>query len=135
MHLSQEEIKKLILDSGIVDKEDYEKAEKEAKRFNLAIENVLIGNNLITEEYFTELLSEHLGVPIANLLGEEIKFSDVELISEAIAKKKQLIAFGREGEYLKVAMVDPLDLGAIEFVKAKTGMPVRVYLTGLSNLK
>lgn len=135
MHLSQKEIKKIILDSEIVTQGDWEKAEKEAARFNLAVENVLIGNNAITEKYFIELLSEYLGIPSVNLAKEEIKFSDIELIGEAVAKKKQLIVFGREGEALKVAMADPLDLQAAEYVKIKTGHPIRVYIAGMSNLK
>lgn len=135
MHLSQTEIKKIILDSGIVNGEDYEKAAQEAVRLGLSIENVLIGNNLITEQYFTELLSEYLEIPAVNLLGEEIKASDIGFLSETTAKKKQAIIFGREKEFLKVAMVDPLDLQAAEYIRAKTKMPVKVYLTGITNLK
>ncbi len=135
MHLSQKEIKKIILSSGIIGEAEYEKAEKEAARFGLKIENVLIGNNLITEAYFVELLAEYLQIPAVNLLNEEIKASDIELLSEAAAKKKQAIVFGRNGEFLKVAMTDPADLQAIEYIRAKTKMPVKVYLTGLGNLK
>ncbi|MDP3057805.1 MAG: GspE/PulE family protein [bacterium] len=135
MHINQKEIKKIILDSGIVEGADYEKADKDAERFGLKIENVLIGNNLITEKYLTELLSEYLGVPAANLLSEEIKFSDMELLSEVAAKKMQAVVFGREKEFLRVAMTDPLDLQAIEYIRAKTKMPVKVYITGLTDLK
>lgn len=135
MHLSQEEIKKIILSSGIVGDADYEKASKDAERFGLKIENVLIGNNLITEQYLTELLSEYLGIPVVNLLNEEIKFSDMELLSEVAAKKMQAVVFGQENGFLKVAMTDPLDLGAIEYIRAKTKKPIKIYLTGFTNLK
>lgn len=135
MHLSQEEIKKIILDSGIVDDQEYEKARTEAERFGTRIENVLIGYNLITEQYFIELLSAYLGIPAVNLLNEDIKFSDIELIGEATAKKKQVIVFGREKGFLRLAMADPLDLQTIEYIRAKTKMPVKVYITGSGSLK
>ncbi|MBU4141983.1 GspE/PulE family protein [Patescibacteria group bacterium] len=135
MHLSQKEIKKIILSSGIVGDADYEKAVKDAERFGLKIENVLIGGNLITEKYYIELLSEYLQIPAANLLNQEIKFSDMELLSEVAAKKMQAVVFGREKEFLLVAMADPLDLQAIEYIRAKTKMPVKVYLTGFTDLK
>lgn len=135
MHISQEEIKKIVLSSGIVDEKDYEKSAKEASRLGLSIENVLIGSNLVTEQYLVELFSEYLGIPTVNLLNEEIKFSDIELLNEATAKKKQAIVFGRENEFLKVAMVDPLDLQAVEYIRAKTKMPLKIYLTGITNLK
>lgn len=135
MHLSQKEIKKIILASGIVGDTDYEKAAKDAERFGLKIENVLIGDNLITEKFLIELLSEYLQIPIANLLNEEIKFSDMELLSEVAAKKLQAIIFGKEGDFLLVAMADPLDLQAIEYIRAKTKMPIKIFLTGPTNLK
>jgi len=135
MHLSQKEIKKIILNSGIIGEADYEKAAKEAERLGLKIENVLIGNNLITETYFVELLSEYLEIPVVNILNEEIKSGDIGLLSEEAAKKRQAIIFGREGGFLKVAMADPLDLQAIEYIKAKTRMPIKIYLTGITNLK
>lgn len=135
MHLSQKEIKKVILNSGVVGSEDYEKAVKDAGRFGLKIENVLIGNNLITEQYLTEILSEYLKIPIAKFLSEEISLNDMELLTEVESKKMQAVVFGREKGFLLVAMVDPLDLRAVEYIRAKTKMPVKVYFTGLTNLK
>ncbi len=135
MHLSSKEFKEIILNSGIINEAEYEKANKDAERFGLSVENVLIGSNFITEQYLAELLSEYLEIPLANLPSEEIKFSDMGLISEVAAKKMQLVVFGREKEFLRVAMLDPLDLQAIEYVRAKTNMPVKVYITGLTGLK
>ncbi len=135
MHLSQEELKKIILDSGIIEAGDYEKAEKEAARSGMKIVNVLIGNGFISEQYFVEMLSGYLNIPFVNLANEEVKFSDVELITEAMAKKKQIFIFGREKGFVKAAMSDPLDLQTLEYIKAKTGMPVKPYLTGLTDLK
>ena len=135
MHIPKEEFKKVILKSGIVNKDEYEKSEKEAKHSNIAIENVLIGDGLITEKYLTEILSEYLDVPLADLSNEKIKFKDLELISETDAKKKRVIIFGKEKEFLKVAMVDPLNLQTIEFIKAKTRMPLKIFLAGRNDLK
>lgn len=135
MRISNEELKKIILDSKIISEDDYSKSLKEAERSGLDIENVLIGNGLITEQYFVELLSEYLEVPIANLLEEEIKFENIGLISEETARKKRLIIFGKENGFLKIAMADPLDLQAIEYLKMKVKLPVRIYITGYDNLK
>lgn len=135
MHISSEEIKKIVLDSGTIEPEQYEKAVEEAKRLGLKIEDVLIGNNFITEQYLIELFSEYLDIPVANFTNEDIDFKDMELLSEAVSKKKQAIVFGREGGFLKIAMTDPSDVQTIEFIRAKTKMPVKVYITGLSSLK
>lgn len=135
MHIPKEEIKKIILDSGIVDENDYKKTEEEAKRSGLTLENVLIGNNLITEQYFVELMSQYLEIPSVDLSKEEIKFSDIELIDEPTSKKKQAVVFGTEKDFIKIAMADPLDLQTIEYIKMKTGRPLKIYITGLDGIK
>ena len=135
MHIPKREFKKIILKSGIINEDEYKRSEKEAKRSGIAIENVLIGNGLITEKYLTEILSEYLDVPLVDLSSEKIKFNDIELISEIDAKKKRVMIFGKEKGFLKIAMTDPLNLQTIEFIKAKTGMPLKIFLTGQSGLK
>jgi type IV pilus assembly protein PilB len=135
MHIPDKELKKIILNSEIISEEDYKASEKEALRSNISIENILIGNNLITEQYLIELLSKHLEMPSIDLSNEKIRFEDIELISESDAKKKKLLIFGREEQFLKVAMADPLNLQAIEYVKTKTGKPVKIFITGENDLK
>lgn len=135
MHIPKEKFKKIILKSGIINEDEYRKSEKEAEHSNIAIENVLISDGLITEKYLTEILSEYLDVPLVDLSNEKIKFNDIEFISETDAKKKQVMVFGKEEKFLKVAMADPLNLQTIEFIKAKTGMPLKIFLTGRNNLK
>lgn len=118
-----------------MDKNDYKKAEEEAKRSGLTLENVLIGNNMITEQYFVELMSQYLEIPSVDLSKEEIKFSDIELIDEPTSKKKQAVVFGTEKDFIKIAMVDPLDLQTIEYIKIKTGRPLKIYITGFDGIK
>ncbi|MFZ2969850.1 MAG: GspE/PulE family protein, partial [Minisyncoccia bacterium] len=135
MHIPQEKIKKIILDSGIIDELEYSRSEEEAKRSGVPAYEILIGNNSITEEFFIELLSEYFSIPSVDLSKEDIKFDDINLISEQIAQKKQVLIFGRENGFLKVAMADPLDLQTIEYIKIKTGLPIKAYLIGPNGLK
>ncbi len=135
MHIPQEKIKKMILDSGIVDESEYAKAEEEARRSGTLPHEILIGNDSVSEDFFIELLSEYLNIPAVDLSREKIKFEDIGFISEQIAQKKQIIIFGKDNGFLKMAPIDPLDLQTIEYIKIKTGMPVKAYLIGANGLK
>ncbi|MBW6441170.1 GspE/PulE family protein [Patescibacteria group bacterium] len=135
MHIPKEELKQIILDSEIVSLADYELSEKEAQRSNATIEDILIGNNLISEKYLVDILAKYLDIPAIDLSNEKISFKDIELLSESDAKKKNIIVFGREKQFLKVAMTDPLDLQAIEYVKTKTGRPLAIFMTSQDNIK
>ncbi|MFA6096813.1 MAG: GspE/PulE family protein [Candidatus Paceibacterota bacterium] len=135
MLLPEKTLEKIILDSGIIDGSDFAKAKEESIRSGESIADVLIGGNMLTENYLTELLSEYLDVPEADPSKEKIDSKVLSRISESMAQKKQLIAFGEEKGFLKIAMQDPLDLETIEYVKITTGMPVKIYIAGKEKLK
>lgn len=135
MFLPASIIKKIVLDSDIIEESDFDKAEKESERSQQSVIDVLIGENLLTEDYFLELLSSYFDIPISDPSKEKIDPAIVGLIGENIAQKKQLIAFGKEKGCLKIAMADPFDLDTVEYVKTATGMPLKTYFATKDKLK
>jgi len=137
MHISEEKLKLILLESGLINEEDFNLAHEESKRSGQTITNVLIGNEKITEDYLTELLAPYYGVPIVNLKKEIIDKSIIELIPEVYAKAKNIIIFSydKEKAIIKLAMLDPFDYETIEYIRAKFNAWVEVYLTAYSNLR
>ena len=103
MHISDEKLESILLESGIINVEDFNSAHEESKRSGQTITNVLIGNEKITEDYLTELLEPYYGVPIVNLKKEKIPQKTLELIPEVYAKSKNVIIFfyDKENELVK----------------------------------
>lgn len=136
MHISEEKLKSILLESGLVSEDDFNAAHEEAKRSGQTTANVLIGDEKITEEYFTELLGPYYGAPIVNLKKEQIDRSTIQLLPEVYAKSKNVILFNynKEKGIVKLAMLDPFDFDTIEYVRAKFGAWVEVYLTTPSSL-
>ena len=131
MHISDEKLESILLESGIINVEDFNSAHEESKRSGQTITNVLIGNEKITEDYLTELLEPYYGVPIVNLKKEKIPQKTLELIPEVYAKSKNVIIFfyDKENELVKLAMLDPFDYDTIEYIRAKFNAWAEVYLT------
>lgn len=131
MHITEENLKTIFLESGLVTEEDFNSAKNESRRSSQTIPNILIGTGLIPEDYYAELLSPYYGVPIVNLKKETVEQSIVELIPEAYAKSKNILLFqyDKEKEIAKLAMQDPFDYDTIEFVRTKLGVWVEPYLT------
>ena len=136
MHISDEKLKSILLESGLVSEEDFKIAHEESERIGQTITNVLIGNEKITEDYLTELLSPYYGAPIVNLKKEKIDKATLELISEVYAKSKNVILFSYDKEkgIVKLAMIDPFDYDTIEYLRAKFNAWVEPYLTTNSSL-
>src|SRR3990167_7694494 len=135
LHITTDELKKVLISSGFVDEKGFEAARVEAQKTDRDLANVLVEHGDISEEYLAEILAEYFGVKFVSLKKIKIPEEDVKLIPEQIAKAKSMIVFGREGDSLKLAMADPGDIGAIDFVEKHTLKPVITFIATTSDLR
>ena len=125
------------MESGLINEEDFKLAEEESERSGFSIQDVLIGNEKITEDYLAELLAPYYGTSIINLKKENIDHAILELIPETYAKSRNVIIFDldKEREVVKLAMLDPFDYETIEYLRAKFNFWVEPYLATRSTIK
>ncbi len=137
MHISQTNLRSLLTDSGLISEEEFSSAAAEAERTKRGVADILIGTGKISEDYLIETVQPYFGVPVVNLRKITILPSVLERISNAYAKSKKIILFELDeiNRVAKVAMIDPLDYEAIEFVRAKLGCWIEPYLTSTQSLK
>ncbi len=92
----------------------------EAAQANKGFARLLIERRLISEAKLIELLSKELGLPMISLAKYHIDPAVAQAIPERIARQYHLIALSRFGDRLVVAMADPLNVFAIDDLKALT---------------
>lgn len=129
MIISEEELKNILIQNQIIDKETWEEIKKESKFLNLEPSELLLSRRIIDKEYYATLLSEYLGVKRINLKKISIPPSILKLVPEQIAVEKQVIPFGVENDVLKLAMVNPKDVGTTTLISNITHMQVEPYLS------
>lgn len=137
MHITTENLKKILDESGVVTEKDFELARDESFKTGQTIPVILMGKGYISEDYFAEILTPYFGSPLVNLKKITILQETLELIPENYAKAKSIIAFelDKGKNILKVAMLDPLDYDTIEFLRAKLGVWIEVQLMTLTSFK
>lgn len=135
MHVAPEKFKEFALDAGLVSRSDFARAEKEAEKKRVSIDQALVAGGLITEDDRRRMQAYVLGIPFVNLKGEKIDFSVLSLIPEPIARNHNIVAFRRAGNNLEVAMLDTQDLSAIDFVRKKVGMKILPRITDEESIK
>ncbi len=135
MKVDPSQLKAFLLDSGLVNKKQLEKCEKEAQKINQKLEDVLVKEGLIKEEELVKLKAYILGIPFVNLEEEKISPEVLQIIPEPIARKQNIVAFRRAGRNLEVAMLDPDDLQTIEFIKKKANLRILPRLTSAESIK
>jgi type IV pilus assembly protein PilB len=91
-------------------------------------EEVIAERGYVSPQNLTAARGKLLNIPYVNLGGRQIKTELLDLVPEAAARKYVLIPFEQEGNVLKVAMKDPLDLQVIEFIEKGSGLTVEPFI-------
>ena len=136
MRLDEAKLKELLVDSGVVSKADIVSAEKEvAGKKGTRFTEVLLSSGKIVEDELTRLEAYVLGIPFVDLKTEKLDFAVLSLIPEPIARSHNLVAFKKSERGLEVAMVDPQDIEAIDFIKKKLDLKILPRLTDRESIK
>ena len=101
----------------------------EAARNGKSFAQLLIDRGLVSEAQLTEVLSNELGLPMISLAKYRMDPAVAKLIPERLARQYNLIALSKFGERMVVAMADPLNIFAIDDLKALTQVAIDPVLT------
>ena len=129
-----ETLREIILKSGFIKSDEFDAAVKSSEELGKDIADVLIYSGLISEDILGKLVAEHYGVPYVNLRNKILPQEVLTLIPEEAATTFHIIPFHKEGNEIHLAMEDPEDLEAREFVKRKTGSRVKIFYTSPPDL-
>ena len=135
MQIQDTQLKRFVLDSGLVSRKDIDAAEKAAKDEKRTLAEALVSSGAMSEDDLRRVESYVLGVPFVALKGVKIPFDILSLIPEPIARNHNIIPYKKTSDTLEVAMLDTADLPAIDFVKKKVGLKILPRLTDTESMK
>ena len=135
MQINEEQLKKFILDSGLVSKADFEAAVKEAEEKKQKLGNTLLSEGKISETDLKRMEAFVLGIPFISLTNQTIDFSVLSLIPEPIARNYNIVAYKKSENGLEVAMLDVDDLPVIDFIKKRSGLKILPRLTDTGSIR
>ena len=129
------QLKEKLIQEGLIAPEKFDELVIEAERKNQNITDLLVSQKIVQANYLSGVIAEFLGVPIAKLDSRAMNKEVVKLLSEDIARQRQVIVFDREKDgSFDVAMADPSDLETIKFLSQSLGEKVNPFLATLSDL-
>jgi type IV pilus assembly protein PilB len=104
----------ILLDAKKLRDEDLSKALAEQKKYGEKLGKVIIKLGFLSEKEIIDTISRQLGIPIVNLDEANIQENLIKLISVDTAKNCMAIPVEKRFNVLKLAMVDPLDIDAMD---------------------
>ncbi|MDQ3076116.1 MAG: GspE/PulE family protein [bacterium] len=135
MQINEDQLKKYILNSGLVTKTDYENIEKKAEEKKRKVGDMLLAEGKMSEADLKRMEAFVLGIPFISLVNEKIDGAVLSLIPEPIAHNYNIIAYKKSERGLEVAMLDVDDLPVIDFIKKRSGMKIMPRLTDTASIK
>ncbi len=127
--LPPDKLKEILVKQGIVDSDTFNVLQIEAERKRQNLADILVSQGFINKDYLFLLIAKSLGVKRVNLGAVKIDEKVLHLLPEDAARRRKAIVFGREADgRFQVAMEDPTDLEAIDFLQLRLGGPVEPYL-------
>ena len=126
--LSTRRLGDLLVERGVVSAEQVTKALQhrgDKERLGQAV----IRLGFATEAQVIEVLAEQFSLPVAS--AEQLSVADraaVQLVPEHLAREAQVLALERQGDTLRVAVGDPLDVVSLDHLRALTGCALEVWI-------
>jgi type IV pilus assembly protein PilB len=135
MRIKDEQLKRFILDAGLITKSAIAESEKVAKEEGRTLAEAMMAQGVMSEDDLRRVEAYVLGIPFVSLKEMKIDFETLTMIPEPVARTHNIIAYKKTEDTLEVAMLDTADLPAIDFVKKKVGLKIQPRLTDTDSMR
>jgi len=135
MRVEPQRLKAFLSDAGLVSEKDFDLAQEKAQKTKQPLDDFLVSEGLVSEEELIKLKAYILGIPFVNLEKTMIDPNILRIVPEPIARAHNIVAFRKQKKDLEVAMLDPQDLGTIEFIKKAANLKILPRLTTPDSIK
>ena len=117
----KDRLTEILLKNNIITEDKLKTAIKRQKEKGGRLSDILIELKFITEAELVSSLSQGLGFPVIDLLSLEIDPEIINIIPYQTARQYQIIPLSKKENFLTIAIADPLDVFAMDDIRALTG--------------
>lgn len=110
----------LLVEAGVITEDQLLQALKEQKDTHKRLGEQLVDSGVITYNQLTSALSMQLGIDYIDLSQVDISPEMTKIVPKGLAKKFGVVPVKTMGDYLYLAMSDPLNFVATEAVRVAT---------------
>ncbi len=136
MRISDSLVEKLLVDSEKVTTEKLKKLQSQSTNDKKPLQDIVVSEGLVNDIELTKLYAKEVDVPFIEINTKEIKREVLRLIPERIAKQYNVVLFGIEDDGTQLlAMEDPDDIQAINFLQKQLGNKIKVHIATSTNIK
>ena len=135
MRISDVTMEKLLVRSGVATAEQIEALKEEASTLKKPIQDLAIQNELIDDKTLAKAFADYTQIPYIELNPSDISLEALNNIPERTARQYNAILFKiDENGTNHIAMDDPDDVQAVNFLQKLVGINTKIYISPTSNI-
>lgn len=125
---TERKIESLLSQQGILSNDQLELAKIDALKTNKSLLQLLVERKVLSDDDATKMIALSSNVPYVDLSKINIPTNILSMIPKEDAEANMAVAFGLVDGRLNVAMLDPQNLQAVDFLSRKTGYSINPYM-------
>jgi len=135
MRISDVTMEKLLIRSGVATVEQIDSLKEEGVRSKRSIQDLALQNEIVDKKTLAKAFGDYSQIPYIELDGHNIPSDVLNKIPERIARQYNAVLFKiDEGGTCHLAMEDPDDVQAVNFIEKEIGTNTKIYITTLENI-
>lgn len=136
MRISDNTLIKLLERNATATEEQISALKEEGERSHKTLQELAVNNKLIGAAELTKLFADYAEIPYIELDPKEIASDVLQKIPERIARQYMAVIFQVDEAtgQTHIAMNDPDDVQALDFIKKEVGENVKVYIAPEDNI-
>lgn len=134
MHISDVTVKKILKNTEEIEPGEIAKLIDAATRQKKTLQSVVVQHGTLSEEQLARSYAEIVNIPFIKLDPKKVDTELLKLVPERISRRYKAVIFGEEDGVKQLAMEDPDDLQAVDFIQKQLGSKPALYMTTMQNI-
>lgn len=135
MRVSDTAIEKILKQGGLVNETQLANLKSSAEQASQSLQQAVLDQSIATDDQLTQLIAHYIGVPFVKIDPKDIAEDTLHKIPEHIARQYNAVLFAEnEDGTLNLAMDDPDDVQALNFIQKEIGYNLKVFLATKTNI-
>jgi type IV pilus assembly protein PilB len=131
---TQKKIEGILLKDNLLDQSTLDRAKTDAQQKEAPLLSFLVEQHLLTDEDLTKVTAEASGLQYVSLLNTTVPENILKLLPRDAAETYMAVPFGEMRGRLGVAMLDPTNIQAVDYLTRKIGRQLTTFLASRASI-
>ena len=135
MRISDSSIEKILRQGEVISESQLAELKMEAERTHHSLQTIILEHRILSEAQLGQKIGEYINVPFVTIEPMDIPDDVLKRIPEHIARQYNVVLFAADDNgVLSLAMEDPDDVQALNFIQKEIGYNIKVFLATKNNI-